>query len=111
MRLIADSGSTSVDWRILWEDRAPEQVISGGINPVYQGESDICEIIRASVGFCAGSVDEVWFMVQALSLRNIGGVCPLQSILCFLLQSFISFQILQVRQLPFLEIRKELLQF
>ncbi|MBR4974764.1 MAG: ATPase [Bacteroidales bacterium] len=61
MRLIADSGSTSVDWRILWEDRAPEQVISGGINPVYQGESDICEIIRASVGFCAGSVDEVWF--------------------------------------------------
>ncbi|MBQ5747383.1 MAG: ATPase [Bacteroidales bacterium] len=61
MRLIADSGSTSVDWRILWEDRAPEQVISGGINPVYQGESDICEIIRASVGFCVGSVDEVWF--------------------------------------------------
>jgi len=41
MKLIADSGSTKTDWRLLEGGKTVEQIQSGGINPFYQTEKEI----------------------------------------------------------------------
>ena len=43
MKLIADSGSSKTDWRILHPDGTIQQYKTGGINPFYQDESEIRE--------------------------------------------------------------------
>jgi N-acetylglucosamine kinase-like BadF-type ATPase len=41
MKLIADSGSTKTDWRLMDGETTVEQIQSAGINPFYQAEKDI----------------------------------------------------------------------
>ncbi len=45
MIIIADSGSTKVDWRILQEGCPPFKVETKGINPVFQSRAQILELI------------------------------------------------------------------
>ena len=44
MQLIADSGSTKVDWRAIYEDGTVKSVHTEGINPVFQTKEYIVEI-------------------------------------------------------------------
>ncbi|MCH8317015.1 MAG: hypothetical protein IIA88_00730, partial [Bacteroidetes bacterium] len=41
MKLIADSGSTKTDWRIITDDNAIHQAKTTGINPFYQTVDEI----------------------------------------------------------------------
>ncbi len=60
MILIADSGSTSVDWRIIGK-KFSKRIISQGINPVYQDSDTICDIVKEALGDFVGEIDRVWF--------------------------------------------------
>lgn len=46
MRLIADSGSTKTDWRLITKDNTIQQFVTVGINPNYQSEGEIANILK-----------------------------------------------------------------
>ncbi|MDQ3048914.1 MAG: N-acetylglucosamine kinase [Bacteroidota bacterium] len=46
MILIADSGSTKTDWRVIDANKKIHQFATQGINPYFQTEQEIAEIIR-----------------------------------------------------------------
>ncbi|MBR2947341.1 MAG: ATPase [Bacteroidales bacterium] len=60
MILVADSGSTSVDWRIIGEHQVVK-VVSPGINPVYQEPLEIQSIVLKALGTYCEEVSQVWF--------------------------------------------------
>ena len=49
MRLIADSGSTKVDWRAILDDGTVKSISTEGINPVFQTKDYITEIFRTKL--------------------------------------------------------------
>lgn len=62
MQLIADSGSTKVDWRALMDDGSVKQIGTEGINPVFMSSEDIIKIINEKLLPETGAkVDKVWF--------------------------------------------------
>ncbi len=46
MILIADSGSTKTDWRIIAEDGSIQQLKTEGFNPYYQSSSEISRVVK-----------------------------------------------------------------
>jgi N-acetylglucosamine kinase-like BadF-type ATPase len=48
MKLVADSGSTKTDWRIIYGQDKIEQARSKGINPYYQSQEEIAANLRES---------------------------------------------------------------
>lgn len=50
MIAVADSGSTTIDWRILRDDLSVEKMVSPGINPVYQSTEEIMQTLSEVVG-------------------------------------------------------------
>ena len=50
MIAVADSGSTTIDWRILRDDFSVEKMVSPGINPVYQSTEEIMQTLSEVVG-------------------------------------------------------------
>ncbi len=62
MRLIADSGSTKVDWRAIASDGTVVSVSTEGINPVFQSEDHIVEILQKFLFPVLGAeVREIFF--------------------------------------------------
>lgn len=49
MILIADSGSTKTDWCLLHEGKLMKQVMTKGINPFYQTETEILQALAAEL--------------------------------------------------------------
>lgn len=50
MIIIADSGSTSVDWRLIKDDASVLSYRSEGVNPVFQDSDDILRIFKDAAG-------------------------------------------------------------
>lgn len=62
MRLIADSGSTKVDWRAISDDGTVKSIYTEGINPVFQTKDYIVDIFRQKLLPELGSgVKEIYF--------------------------------------------------
>ena len=62
IQLIADSGSTKVDWRALMPDGTVKAIYTEGINPVFQTAEYIIEIFRKKLLPELGSgVTDVYF--------------------------------------------------
>lgn len=61
MIVVADSGSTSIDWRIL-EDNAPvRRVVSAGVNPVYQSVEEMERAFGGALLECVGKEGKLYF--------------------------------------------------
>lgn len=77
-RLIADSGFTKTDWRLLLEDGSIEQARTAGINPYYQTEAEILVVIEDVYAQLPVSVDEIFYYGTGCSSREnrnkIGGL-------------------------------------
>lgn len=62
MKLIADSGSTKTDWRIIDDNDNINQVKSDGINPYYVPKNQIFESIKAALrAYPKGSFKTIYF--------------------------------------------------
>ncbi len=62
MRLIADSGSTKVDWRAIHSDGSIQEISTAGINPFFQTEEQIVyELQQHLVPDISASVNEIHF--------------------------------------------------
>lgn len=62
MILIADSGSSKTDWRVIREDGKVEQFRTVGFNPYYQKEEDMLRDLRTKeILALKGSIEEVYF--------------------------------------------------
>lgn len=62
MLLIADSGSTKTDWRLVNEEGATVRTIqSKGLNPYFLSEAEIASTIEEEVLPQLAQVDKVWF--------------------------------------------------
>lgn len=62
MILIADSGSSKTDWRVIREDGKVEQFRTVGFNPYYQKEEDMLRDLRTKeMVALKGSIEEVYF--------------------------------------------------
>jgi len=49
MKLIADSGSTKTDWRVLTQGQNAYQLITNGLNPYYQDTDAISETLTTQL--------------------------------------------------------------
>lgn len=68
MLLIADSGSTKVDWRALHSDGSVQEVTTAGINPFFQTEEQIIyELQQHLLPDVSASVDEIHFYGAGVS--------------------------------------------
>ncbi len=45
MILLADSGSTKTDWRLVYADKSHQQILTDGINPYYETESIVAKTL------------------------------------------------------------------
>ena len=63
MKLIADSGSTKTDWRVLTQGQNAYQLITNGINPYYADTDAIIATLSDQLlpHLLAGDVDAVHF--------------------------------------------------
>lgn len=62
MKLIADSGSTKVDWRAVASDGTVVAIATEGINPVFQPHEQIVRILRENIfPVTDAEVSEVFF--------------------------------------------------
>ena len=62
MILIADSGSSKTDWRVIRDDGKVEQFRTVGFNPYYQKEADMLNDLRTEEMLALkGSIKEVYF--------------------------------------------------
>ncbi len=53
MLIVADSGSTSIDWRIIGDNGSATAVRTAGVNPVFQGVDEIAQVFREAFGTMA----------------------------------------------------------
>ena len=68
MRLIADSGSTKVDWRAVHRDGTVQEVTTSGINPYFQSEEQIYyELENHLLTEISASVSEIHFYGAGVS--------------------------------------------
>ena len=62
MTIIADSGSTNTQWCLLQNDKIINEICTEGINPYYQTEVEIAEIVETRIATLFGkSADAVYF--------------------------------------------------
>ncbi|MFT6970408.1 MAG: glucosamine kinase [Roseivirga sp.] len=59
--LIADSGFTKTDWRLINTDGSIEQARTLGINPYYQTEDEILQVIQDLYRQIPGGLDEIYY--------------------------------------------------
>lgn len=59
--LIADSGFTKTDWRLIGADGKIEQARTAGINPYYQTEEEILLVIQDLHSQLPDRIDEIYF--------------------------------------------------
>ena len=68
MKIIADSGSTKTDWRLVGEDGAIEQCVSEGLNPLFLSEERFISIVHKA--FPAS-----WLKLDVSSIHFYGAGC------------------------------------
>ena len=62
MKLIADSGSTKVDWRAILNDGSIKEISTEGINPIFQTEEYIINIFKEHLVPVIGTeVESIYF--------------------------------------------------
>ena len=59
--LIADSGFTKTDWRLINEDGSIEQARTLGINPYYQTEKEMLKVIQDLHNQIPDRLDEIYY--------------------------------------------------
>jgi glucosamine kinase len=68
MILIADSGGSKIDWRLIKSDNAISQANTPGFNPYYQPIDDLRKTVRESVKpLAVEKVDEIYFYGAGVS--------------------------------------------
>jgi hypothetical protein len=68
MRLIADSGSTKVDWRAIHRDNSVQSITTTGINPFFQTEEQISYEMRQNLlPQISSTVNEIHFYGAGVS--------------------------------------------
>lgn len=68
MILIADSGGSKIDWRLLKRDKSISQANTPGFNPYYQPVDDLRKTLRESIQPIADEkVDEIFFYGAGVS--------------------------------------------
>src|SRR5690606_18642092 len=78
MVLVADSGSTKTDWRLIDEQtRKSISIFSEGLNPYFLTENQILDILRAKVVPFVSNVDKIYFYgagcglpLKAIEVKN-----------------------------------------
>jgi len=71
MVLIADSGGSKIDWRVLKIDGTIEQAAGPGFNPYYQQPSDLKASIEENLlPVVTGSVNKIFFYGSGVSSPN-----------------------------------------
>lgn len=68
--LIADSGFTKTDWRLIKPDGSIEQARTLGINPYYQTEDEMQEVIQDLYGQMPEIMDKIFFYGTGCSSRT-----------------------------------------
>ena len=59
--LIADSGFTKTDWRIIDESGQSNQARTAGINPYYQTEEEMQQVVQNLYFQLPDNVDEIYY--------------------------------------------------
>ena len=59
--LIADSGFTKTDWRLIQKDGSIEQARTAGINPYYQSEEEMLRVIKDLHAQIPDKIDEIFY--------------------------------------------------
>ena len=68
LKLIADSGATKVDWRVVHPNGTIEQKKTAGINPVFLSQEEICDILNRELRTAfVGEVDEIHFYAAGVT--------------------------------------------
>jgi len=68
IKLIADSGATKVDWRVVHSSGAIEQVTTTGINPVFLSQEEICNMLHKELRPAfEGQVGEIYFYAAGIT--------------------------------------------
>ncbi|MGE0587812.1 MAG: N-acetylglucosamine kinase [Cyclobacteriaceae bacterium] len=71
MILIADSGGSKLDWRILHDDGSIDQANGPGFNPYYQPASDLAQSIKENLSAKVnGNVEKIFFYGAGVSSPN-----------------------------------------
>ncbi len=74
MLIVADSGSTSIDWRIIGDDGSASAVRTAGVNPVYQGVEAVMEIFAEVFAGICGQECSVYFYGAGVVSEQAAGV-------------------------------------
>lgn len=75
MILIADSGSTKLDWRAIMDDGSVKTIATEGINPVFQTKEKIMEILTLNLLPELGNkVDQIFFYGAGVVSPEISGM-------------------------------------
>lgn len=75
-QLIADSGSTKTDWRLVGAGLVPIEIHTDGINPYYQTTEQITDVLRAQLlpGLNERPVSDVFFYGAGCSGPAVNGI-------------------------------------
>ncbi|HIZ87866.1 MAG TPA: ATPase [Candidatus Coprenecus pullistercoris] len=73
MIVVADSGSTSIDWRILEDDAPVRRVVSAGVNPVYQSVDEMERVFGDVLRQCAGAKGRLYFYGAGVVSERVTG--------------------------------------
>lgn len=76
MILIADSGSTKTDWRLIDDNNQIHQFASQGINPYFQSPADIIAILQSELLLSLTDVQS--FSADNLEVQFYGAGCELK---------------------------------
>lgn len=75
MKLIADSGSTKVDWRAIFDDGSVKSIHTEGINPVFVSKDFIIDVLKQKLLPEIGSgVTEIYFYGAGVLSEEISKV-------------------------------------
>jgi Predicted N-acetylglucosamine kinase len=68
MKIIADSGATKVDWRIIFPDQRTQQVTTVGINAVFLTKEEIVKILKEQLRSAfEGEPAEIYFYAAGIT--------------------------------------------
>ena len=73
MIVVADSGSTSIDWRILEGDASVRRVVSVGVNPVYQSVEEMGRVFGGALREYVGKKGRLCFYGAGVVSENVAG--------------------------------------
>jgi len=73
MIIIADSGSSKIDWRLLRTDGKIDQAQCAGFNPYYQPIEDLRKISGSACSCSNGECDEDFFLWNGGLLKEKSG--------------------------------------